>query len=144
MKQQNGPWAGVGIMIVKDGKVLLGKRHGDSKKAKSALHGAGKWTMPGGKVHFKEKVDDAAFREVLEETSLKVNKEKLEIINVANDIAGGMHFVTVGFLCRDFEGEPKVMEPDEITCWEWFCLKDLPKPLYFPSVKILRKYKEKF
>lgn len=68
------PGVGVGIMILKDDKVLLGRRHGDPKKASSELHGEGTWTMPGGKVHFKEKLKDVAFREVLEETGLKVDK----------------------------------------------------------------------
>ncbi len=32
---------GVGVMILREGKVLLGKRHGDPAKATSLLQGAG-------------------------------------------------------------------------------------------------------
>ena len=42
----------------------------------------------------------------------------------------------------DFSGEPKVMEPDEITEWGWFDLNKLPKPLFFPSEKVLKNYFE--
>ncbi len=137
------PSVGVGIMIFKDNKVLLGKRHGDPKKADSELHGEGSWTMPGGKLHFKENLEDAAFREIFEETGVKINKEKLEIISVTNDIVKDAHFVTIGFLCKDFPGEPRVAEPDEITEWKWFDLNNLPSPIFFPSEKILRIFLNK-
>jgi len=134
------PGVGIGVMILKENKVLLGKRHGDPKKADSELHGEGTWTMPGGKLHFKEELEDAAFREVLEETGIKIKKEKLKLISVTNDVVEDAHFITVGFLCQDFEGEPKIMEPDEITEWKWFDLDKLPSPIFFPSKKILDKF----
>lgn len=131
-------------MILKDNKVLLGKRHGDPKKADSELHGEGSWTMPGGKLHFKEELKDAAWREVFEETGIKPDKEKLEIISVTNDVVEDAHFVTIGFLCQDFKGEPGVMEPDEITEWRWFELNNLPSPVFFPSEKIIKNFLNKF
>jgi len=134
------PGVGVGVMILRDNKVLLGKRHSDPDKADSELRGEGSWTMPGGKLNFKEELKDAACREVLEETGVKINKEKLENISVTDDILEDVHFVTIGFLCNKFEGEPKVMEPDEIVEWEWFDLSNLPEHIFFPSEKILRKY----
>jgi len=39
MEQENRPKVGVGIMIIKNGKVLLGKRKGS--------HGAGQYAWPG-------------------------------------------------------------------------------------------------
>ncbi len=134
------PGVGVGIMILRDNKVLLGKRHDNPKKADSELHGEGSWTMPGGKLHFKEELKDAAYREVFEETGIIVNKEKLEIISVTNDIVKDAHFVTIGFLCKEFKGEPGVMEPDEITEWKWFELDNLPAPIFFPSEKIIKNF----
>lgn len=38
MENVKKPGIGVGIMILKDNKVLLGKRHVDSQKADSELH----------------------------------------------------------------------------------------------------------
>jgi len=137
------PKVGVGVMILKDNKVLLGKRHSDPKKADSELHGEGTWTMPGGKINFKEELKEAVSREAFEETGIKVNKEKLEIVSVTDDMVEDSHFVTIGFLCKDFEGEPRVMEPDEIIEWQWFGLNNLPEPIYFPSQKIVRHYLDK-
>jgi len=134
---------GVATMLLKKGKVLLGKRHDDPIKAGSLLHGEGTWTIPGGKLHFGESFEDAAYREVLEETGLKVKKEKLKIISVSNDIVKEAHFVTLGFLCKDFEGEPQVKEPDEITEWKWFSFSNLPAPIFFPTEKIIKNYSAK-
>ncbi|MFA4999117.1 MAG: NUDIX domain-containing protein [Candidatus Paceibacterota bacterium] len=135
------PGVGFGVMVFKGGKVLLGKRHEDPEKASSLLHGEGTWTMPGGKLHFHEGLKEAAAREALEETSLIVRN--LEVISLSNDIVHDNHFVTVGFFCDDFEGEAKVIEPDEIIKWEWFDLNNLPSPLFPPSAKIIRNYLDK-
>jgi 8-oxo-dGTP diphosphatase len=125
---------GFGVMILREGKVLLGKRHENPEKADSELAGAGTWTMPGGKLHFGEKFLEGALREVKEETGIDVNSAKVICIN--EDMVEGAHFVTIGLLCEDFSGEANVMEPDEITEWNWFSLNDLPEPLYFPSEKV--------
>ena len=53
------------------------------------------------------------------------------------------HFVTIGLLAEEFSGDAKVMEPDEITEWKWFDLNELPRPLYFPSEKMLNNYLQK-
>lgn len=142
MKKNKYPMVGVGVMILREGKVLLGKRHIDPRKADSELHGEGTWTMPGGKVDIGEKLKDTVQREVLEETGVKINKNRLKIISVTDDILKDAHFVTVGFLSRSFPKDPKVMEPDEITEWRWFSLNNLPSPIFFPSKKILDSYKK--
>jgi 8-oxo-dGTP diphosphatase len=131
---------GFGVMILKDNKVLLGQRHEDPDKADSELHGEGTWTMPGGKIEFGESFEAAAAREVKEETDLDIDQDKLKFISLANDKVPDAQFVTIGFLCEDFEGEVKVMEPDEITQWSWFDLDQLPENLFFPSEKILKNY----
>jgi 8-oxo-dGTP diphosphatase len=132
---------GFGVMILKDGKLLLGKRHDDPEKASSLLNGAGTWTMPGGKLEFGETFEKGARREVLEETGITINKMKVICVN--QDIIETAHFITIGLFSDTFLGNPKVMEPDEITKWGWFDLDDLPLPIYFPSAKVLENYKQK-
>ena len=60
----NYPRAGVGIMVVRDHKVLLGLRHSDPEKADSELHGEGTWSMPGGKVDWHQTIEESARREL--------------------------------------------------------------------------------
>lgn len=140
MEQNKKIGAGVGVFILKDNKVLLGKRHDDPEKADSELHGAGTWTMPGGKLHFGETFEQAAIREVEEEIGIVISPEKLELISIANDRVEDAHFITIGFLLHEFEGEPKIMEPEEITEWQWFDLNNLPEKVFFPSAEILKNY----
>jgi len=134
---------GFGVMLLRDGKVLLGQRHGDAEKADSELHGEGTWTMPGGKLEFGESFEDGAKREVAEETGIVLDRVK--VICVSNDVVDDAHFVTIGMFSEFFSGDPKVMEPDEIVEWRWFDLNDLPSPMFFPSVRVLGNYlKSKF
>ncbi len=141
MRDQKKVGVGFGIMILKDNKVLLGKRHDDPKKADSLLNGAGTWTMPGGKLDFGETFEGGAKREVKEETGISLKNVKVVCLN--NEIIENAHFITVGLYSDDFEGDPEVMEPDEITEWQWFDLDKLPTPMYFPSAKIMENYKNK-
>lgn len=129
---------GFGVMLMKDGKVLLGQRHVDPDKADSELRGEGTWTMPGGKLHYQEGFEEGAAREVAEETGIRLSSAK--VIAVNNDYNQHAHFVTIGLYSDDFSGEPQVLEPDEIIRWEWFGLDELPEPLFEPSKKLIANY----
>ena len=134
------PGLGVGVMIIKDNKILLGLRNPDKVKASSELQGQGTWTMPGGKVEYMEKLVDAAKRELEEETSLKATK--LDFLCISDDMTDTAHYVTAGFIVREYIGEVKTMEPETILEWKWFDLNDLPGNLYKPSQKCIEKYKK--
>ncbi len=132
--------AGFGVMLLKDNKILLGRRHQDPLKADSELRGEGTWTMPGGKLEFGETFEEGAKREVKEETGIEI--KDAGVICVSNDTNEYAHFITIGLLSEDFEGEPEVMEPDEIIEWKWFDIDNPPSPLYFPSARVLENYKK--
>ncbi len=132
---------GVGIMVLKNGKVLLGQRNPNKEKASSKLDGQGTWTMPGGKMNYGESVIGCAKRETKEETGMDL--KDLKVICVNNDLGKSAHFITLGLLCVDPEDEPKAMEPETILVWRWFDLNELPSPMYFPSQRLIDAYKEK-
>ncbi|MFA5290902.1 MAG: NUDIX domain-containing protein [Candidatus Paceibacterota bacterium] len=135
--------AGFGVMLVKDGKVLMGLRHEDPDKADSAFRSAGVWTLPGGKLEWGESFETGATREVGEETGINIKNP--QVISVHNNKNEHAHFVTIGLLASDWEGEAKVVEPDEIVDWQWFDLKQLPEQIYFPSQEVIENYQqEKF
>ena len=55
---------GVGVMILKGGKVLLGKRKGS--------HGQGEYAFPGGHMEYLVGIEETARREVLEECGIEI------------------------------------------------------------------------
>lgn len=133
--------AGFGVILEKDGKILLGRRHPDPDKADSAFRSAGEWSLPGGKLDWGETFEEGAIREVKEETGITIKNPK--VVSVHNCKNEHAHFMTVGLVAEEWEGEAKVMEPDEIVEWGWFPINDLPQPRYFPSFYVLENYIEK-
>jgi len=129
---------GFGILVLNSsGKILLGRRNDNPEKAKSALHGEGTWTFPGGKLRPGEHVAQGARRELEEEIGAQVTTSELEIICVNEDIVPDAHFITFGLLLRDYQGTVEIREPDEITKWQWFEADNLPSNLFPASRKVL-------
>ena len=113
----------------------------DPDKADSVFRSAGEWSLPGGKLEWGESFEDGAIREVKEETGITIkNPQVISVHNCKNQYA---HFVTVGLLTHEWSGEARVMEPDEITEWQWFSFDTLPSPRYFPSFEVIENYLQK-
>lgn len=132
--------AGFWVMLFRDGKILLWERHIDPEKASSEMNWAWTRTMPGWKLEFGESFEEWWIREVMEETWINLNDIKVICLN--NDRIDTAHFVTIWMYSDNFEGEAQVMEPDEITKWEWFTLDNLPEKVFPPSLKVLENYKK--
>ena len=64
-----------------------------------------------------------------------------DFLCISDDMTDTAHYVTVGFLVKEYKGDLKTMEPDTIVKWEWFDLNNLPSNLYKPSQKCIEKYK---
>ena len=90
------PVAGVGAVILDQGRVLLVKRgHAPLK---------GEWSLPGGAVELGETLEAAVAREVLEETGLVVDVGPVvEVIDRVHRDADGRveyHYIVVDYLCQ--------------------------------------------
>lgn len=124
------PRVGVGVVVIKDRKVLLGKR-------KNA-HGAGEWSFAGGHLEFGEDVEECALRELAEETGLKALSIQMGPW-VNNIIEENKHYVTLFVFVDQFEGDLQLLEPDKCEGWEWFDRNSLPSPLFTPIRSLLKK-----
>jgi len=130
MSEEKRPKVGVGVFVLKDGKILLGKR-------KNA-HGKGTWCLPGGHLEFNEELEECAKREVLEETGVSI--KNIRFATITNDMfrKEGKHYITI-FMLSDYDsGEVKVMEPEKCEKWDWFEWNNLPLPLFTPMQNLLK------
>ncbi len=131
---------GVGVIILKDEKILLGHRVSKYKDT-GGIYEPNSWTLPGGKQEYNETILECAKREALEETNLSI--DDLEIFGADDDIAIDRHFITLYVLSKSYKGDLKAIEVDKIDDWKWFDLNNLPNNLYSPSEKEIKKYIEK-
>ena len=124
------PKVGVGVIVLRNGKVLLGKR-------KNA-HGEGSWSFGGGHLEFGESWEECAKREMAEECGSTICNVRFGA--VTNDIfeKEGKHYITLFVIADHESGEPTVLEPDKCERWEWFDWDALPAPLFVPIQNLLK------
>lgn len=94
---------GVGGILWRDNKVLLVRRAHNP--------GKGMWTIPGGYVDRDEKIEDAAAREIYEETMVRTEPTSVLAIR---DRPGERHDLYIVFLMRDLGNDPQGDE-DEVS-----------------------------
>ncbi|ODS52219.1 MAG: DNA mismatch repair protein MutT [Agrobacterium sp. SCN 61-19] len=115
------PGLGVGLAILRDGKLLLCKR----MKAPEAGH----WNIVGGKVDHMERAEIAARRETEEETGLSIGP--IRYLGMTEQLieADRQHWISLLYVTDDTSGDPQLTEPDKLSEIGWFDLDDLPQPL---------------
>jgi 8-oxo-dGTP diphosphatase len=115
------PLVGIGVMVFKDSKVLLGKR--------KASHGSGEYAWPGGKLEYMESFAACAKREVREETGMEIkNIRFLRLLNLK--AYAPQHFVDIGLIAEWKSGKPQILEPEKVEFWDWYAMDNLPTPLF--------------
>lgn len=112
---------GVGILVFKNGKVLLTKR--------KQSHGKGEYGGPGGHLEFGESFMGCAKRECKEEAGIEITNIRFLCLSHVKRYKG-KHYVDVGLLADWESGEPQALEPKKLGKWEWYDLDKLPKPLF--------------
>lgn len=113
---------GVGVMVWRDGRVLLGRRKG--------AHGAGQWSFPGGHLEKGESILDCAQREVREECGLEIQRVRFQF-GARSSAFLPRDYLHIGVVAASDAGEPLVLEPDKCDGWEWW--RDqypLPSPMF--------------
>ncbi len=122
------PRVGVGVLCVRDGLVLLGRRRG--------AHGAETWAPPGGHLEYGETLEQCAHREVAEETGLL-----LDVVRAGpytNDVFPEIErqYVTLFAVATVHAGEPVVREPAKCAEWRWCEWNAPPSPLFRPLASL--------
>lgn len=126
----------VGAMILNENNELF-----LSKRSQNCRNEKGCWEIPGGEVHFGEKLKDAIKREMHEEYGIEIDIIKQypaadHIIPKENQ-----HWVPTTFLAKLKSGnKPKIMEPKKCDEIGWFSLEKLPSPLSIITKLDLERY----
>lgn len=117
---------GVGVIVVQDGKILLGKRKGS--------HGAGTWAPPGGHMEIDETPEECAKRELLEETGLQAIS--IRPLTWVNRDVEEKNYLTFFVIAEVNSQNACNLEPHKCEEWNWFNVQELPQPL-IPTMQAL-------
>jgi 8-oxo-dGTP diphosphatase len=127
------PRVGVGAVVIEDGRVLLVRR--------GTQPGRGMWAIPGGLVELGETLQEAAEREILEETGLVIRAGNpfytFDIIQRDGDGAVEFHYIIVDLRADYVNG---VITPgDDAMDARWVAADELEHmPVTSTTLKLLR------
>lgn len=113
MKRDQYPVAAVGSVVFKDNRILLVKRKNPPAK--------NLWAIPGGKIKPGERMQEAAEREIFEETGLKIKAGEpvfsFDVIEHDGDGNIQFHYVIVDLMADYLSGELKASDDASEACW---------------------------
>lgn len=117
VSQISGPVLGASVCLWRDGEILLVKR------AKAPARNL--WSLPGGHVRFGEALEDAARRELREETAVEAKALHLiDFIEILPDAATARgHYVLAVFSGLWADNEPRA--GDDAGDVRWFAPKQV-------------------
>jgi ADP-ribose pyrophosphatase len=115
------PMVGVGGVLLREDKVLLVLRRRPPE--------ADCWSLPGGRVEFMERVEDALKRELKEELGIDVAIDSLLCVTDQIIPSESIHWLAPAYRVRTLSGEPRNLEPGKTAAVEWFSLSQLPENL---------------
>lgn len=120
---------GVGVIIMRDGKILLLRRTGS--------HGSGTWSVPGGHIEYGESPSETAVRETKEETGIEI--AGADLVAVTNDVfeSEGKHYVTLWMRSHKNPWGEIALNERESTEAGWFDPSTLPSPRFVPFDNLL-------
>jgi len=133
-KYLDKPIVAVGAIVLHEGKVLLIRRAKEPN--------AGKWSLPGGAQELGETVNEAAIREVYEETGVAISViELVEVIDsITKDDQGKIayHYTLVDLLCSWKSGTPKAS--DDALEAKWFSVNEINElGMWSETTRIIKK-----
>ena len=122
------------ICINEKGDILLGKRTDNHK-----------WGYAGGSVEIDEKVEDAAKRELFEETGLIADEIEFFYINSGPEVhyvypnGDEVSNIEIVYLCRKYHGDLK-RQKSEMAELQFFCAAEIDLEMISPPIRPVLKY----
>jgi 8-oxo-dGTP pyrophosphatase MutT (NUDIX family) len=127
------PYPGVSVLVVHEGRVLLGRRR------EGAFLG-GRWCLPCGYVEHHEDFLAAARREVREETGVNVRITAILTVT-SNFLSPDLHSMVITLLAEPVEPNSPLLPGDDIDRVEWFDpASPLPPMAFEGDSHIIERY----
>jgi 8-oxo-dGTP diphosphatase len=123
--QYRNPVVGVAVILLRDNRILLGRRAGSYR---------GRWCIPCGYVEWDEDLRDAARREFREETGLDIEIEEVYAV-YSNFHNPRLHTVGVWFTGVDNGESPTA--GDDLDRIDFFPLDHPPAEMAFPTDRLV-------
>lgn len=125
---QLSPKVGVQVLVVKDGKFLIGR---DDRK------GVDIWGVPGGYWENGETLIEAGKREVFEESGIMCKN----LVFVCNyeffREDKGVSFVSIGYIADYISGKPRDDNKEGRLGWQWLDRDEALKMNLYPACRVL-------
>lgn len=118
------PVVSVDLLVVRRGKILLGKLAG--KWSENSKY---EWGLPGRAIQFADNFKETVKKNLKKELGMSL--ERFNIVSVNNNFGLGDHYVSIGIEVNA-KGEPKVMNKDWKE-WRWFDKSGIPDKLFPPA-----------
>jgi len=133
-----GVKVGLSVIIIRDKKILLGKRLNTETFPDTLAY-------PGGRMDYGDTPEQSAVREVLEETGMIIEEKDLEFLRICPEYfpEDNRHYVSLVFLCKKFKGDPELKEPDKCKGWEWFSPDELPENTFWAVRESIEMFRDK-
>ncbi|KAK9051137.1 hypothetical protein SSX86_027763 [Deinandra increscens subsp. villosa] len=126
------PEIGVAVFILKDNKILFGRR-------RSLSIAANTYGLPGGHLEFGESYEECAAREVKEETGLDI--KNIEVLTSNSNLYYEEKHLDITYARAYLSNPnqtPQNIEPEKCEGWEWCDLNNLPEPMFGPLKEMLQ------
>ncbi len=128
------PHVNVDILIVKDGKILLGM------PSEKWLQGEEKlWGLPGNDIQFGETFETAVKRNLAD--LFDAILLSMTVLGTHENFAFGNHYIGIGCLVTIDDAINPQKASDDWDEWQWFSLDSLPENLFEPVKATLEEYR---
>ena len=126
--------AAVYLLLIKNNRILLLRRFNTGWED-------GTYSLVAGHLDGKETISETMAREAKEEAGITINPSNMHVVHTMHRNSN-LEYIDFFLVADNWQGKPKIMEPDKSDDMQWFSLENLPSNI-LPHVKqAIEHYKD--